>query len=135
MKRTLFPFASFSFSTKKAELYRWLFDNHFLISSSFPTVRVFFDPTIFNRTNLPESPRCTGTKSVMFPKSIPDLSRTSDESSSAPYRTVHRKKSAVSWSNEGRIVFNSDASVVLHHASGDDPINCLASCSDAIIGS
>ena len=71
-----------SLSTIKAELYKWLADSALRISSSFPITIVRFSPTIFSSMIRAEAPRLNGTKSMIFPKSMPVFSFTRAESSS-----------------------------------------------------
>src|SRR5512139_2149640 len=60
---------------------------------------------------------------------MPDFERKSSSSSSLEYRTVHRKKSTVSWSNDGNTCRSIAPSVVLHQAAGADRIHRSASAS------
>lgn len=57
----------FSLSITKAELNRWEEDRVRRISSSFPIVNVFSEPTIFSLQIRPDLPRWIGIRSMMSP--------------------------------------------------------------------
>ena len=57
----------YTFSTTKAELYRWLRESVLRISSSLPMILVLSVPTILRRQMRPETPRSSGIRSNICP--------------------------------------------------------------------